>query len=125
MEALCLCSNVVAMLDVQETLTKKIKRPLDERHAQNTRKLLTITDVFLNQKRVNVPPLHCIHIHLFSSSRKTSVIIETFQLSFHVFVCAFCLEISSFFVRVSSFFPPPYFLCYPYFRTFLSTRCYK
>jgi hypothetical protein len=29
--------------------------------------------------------------------RKMSVIIEMFQLSFHVFVCAFCLDIFHFF----------------------------
>ena len=33
------------------------------------------------------------------------MIVEMFQLSFHVFVCAFCLDISSFF----SAFP----LCFP------------
>ena len=42
-----------------------------------------------------VPSLLCVHIYLHSSDRETSVIVERFQLSFRVFVCAFCLEISS------------------------------
>ena len=58
--------------------------------------ILTIIDVFFDQKRVNV-------LHLLSSdrtrlmysiitifwSRKTSVIVKILQLSFCVFVCAF------------------------------------
>ena len=49
--------------------------------------------------------------------KKTSVIIEKFQLSFHLSVCAFHLEILFFFlVKFSSFFS--YFLCYPYFSSF-------
>ena len=40
------------------------------------------------------------------------MIVEMYQLSFCVFMCAFYLEITSFFsVRVSSFIS--YFLCYP------------
>ena len=46
----------------------------------------------------------CSHIFTLFLSRKSSVIVEIFQLSFHVFVCAFCPEISSFSVRVSPFF---------------------
>ena len=64
----------------------------------------------------------CLHTFTFFWSRKTSVIVKTFQLGFRVFVCAFHPEISSFFsVRVSSFFSC--FLCYPYFSTFFSTLC--
>ena len=81
----------------------------------NTWKLIwriwTITDVFLNPKRVNVcehtvkmmSSLLCVHIHLLSSDWERHV--ETYHLSFHVFICAFHLEISSFFsVRVSYFY---------------------
>ena len=51
---------------------------------------------------------------------KTSVIVKIFQLSFHVFVCAFRPEISSFF---SKSFPCLFqnVLCFPYLDTFLST----
>ena len=53
-------------------------------------------------------------------SRKTFVNVETFQLSFRVFKCAFHPEISSFFRgKLPRSFPM--FLCYPYFGTFLST----
>ena len=53
-------------------------------------------------------------------SRKTSVIIETFQLSSRVFVCALLSrDLFIFLVRVSFFFS--YFLCYPYFGTFFFT----
>ena len=38
----------------------------------------------------------CSHILTLFWSRKTSVMIKTIQLSFRVFVCAFCLEICSF-----------------------------
>ena len=87
-----------------------------------TRKLIwnisTITHVFLNQKRVNV----CEHMvktvpHLFFWLRKASVIVKTFELSFHVFVCAFRLEISSFF---SYEFP----LSFPFFFFFYTGHKY-
>ena len=39
----------------------------------------------------------CSHTFTLFWSRKTSVIIKTFQLSFHVFMCVFHLEISSIF----------------------------
>ena len=58
-----------------------------------------IKDVFLNQKRINV----CSHTFILFWLRKTSVIVKTYQLNFHVFIWAFHLEISSFF--------------YPYFYT--------
>ena len=51
--------------------------------------------------------LYCVFTYIYSlySLRKSSVIAETYQCSFHVFMCTFHLEISSFFsVRVSSFF---------------------
>ena len=85
------------------------------------------TDVFLDQKRVNVCELTvktalklsfgavftvCSNTFTLFWSRKTSVTVETFQLGFRVFMCAFHPKIS-FVVRVSSFFP--LFLCYPYF----------
>ena len=63
----------------------------------NTQKLkwnvLTIRDVFRDQKRHKM----CSHTFALLWSRKTSVIVKTFQLSFCVFMCAFHLEISSFF----------------------------
>ena len=46
--------------------------------------VLTITDVFLDQKKVNVCELT---VKMTPQWRKTPVIVETFQLSFHVFVC--------------------------------------
>ena len=54
--------------------------------------------------------LYCVLTYTYSLlSEKDIVIIKMFQLSFRVFVSAFCLDISSFFsVRVSSFFS--YFL---------------
>ena len=79
-----------------------------------------ITDVFLNQKRVNVceqtvktAPHEssltvftvCSHTFTLFWLRKTSVIIEMFQWSFHVFMCVFHLEISSFLlVGISPYF---------------------
>ena len=56
-------------------------------HSRSEESILTLTDVILDQKRV----------HLLFWLRKTSVIVEMFQLRFHMFVCAFCPEISSFF----------------------------
>ena len=48
----------------------------------------------------------CSHTFILFWSRKTSVTVKTYQLSYHMFICAFHLEISSFFssVSVSSFF---------------------
>ena len=75
----------------------------------NTQKLnwnvSTITDVLLDQKRVNVcehmvktvPSLSCVHIYLFSFDQKRHVIVKMFQLSIYVFMWSFCLDISSFF----------------------------
>ena len=54
-------------------------------------------------------------------SRKTSLIVEMFQLSFHVFTFAFHPEISSFFRRFLFHF---YLICYPYFSTFHSKWLY-
>ena len=48
----------------------------------------------------------------------TSVIVEIYQISFCVFVCAFPPEISSFSGKSFPFLFP-FFLCYPYFDTFL------
>ena len=95
-----------------------------------------ITDVFLDHKRVNVcehtvkmapheivpcGAVFTVYSHTLTLfwSRKTSVKIETTQLSFHVFMCAIRPEISSFLLRVFPFFS--YFLCYSYFSTFHST----
>jgi hypothetical protein len=70
----------------------------------NTRKLnwniLTITDIFPNQKRVNV------------CEQTVKVIVESFQLSFHVFVLSFFRR-SLLFLRDSSFFSN--FFVYPHF----------
>ena len=76
---------------------------------------MTITVAFLNQKTANVCEHTIKAVHMAYSAvftmcshsftvfwlRKTSVIVEMFQLSFCMFtcVCAFCLEISSFFGR--------------------------
>jgi hypothetical protein len=82
-------------------------------------KVSTITDVFLDQKRVNV----CEHMvktaHMVPSShtftllnKKDIVIVKTFQFirsSLHFFSKSFLF-----------LFPK---LCYPYFSTFLSTWC--
>ena len=47
----------------------------------------------------------CSHTFTLIRLRKTYVIVETYRLSFPVFMCAFHPEISSFFLeRVSSFF---------------------
>ena len=60
----------------------------------------TLVVIFQNSHMV----LSLLCVHKFTLFRKTSDV-EMFQLSFHVFVCGFLLEISSFFrVRVSSFF---------------------
>ena len=83
-----------------------------------------ITDIFLRQKRVNVwehtlkMALLCSHIFTLFWSRKTSVIIKTFQLNFHVFKWTFHPEIYSIFGKSFPFLF--LFLCYPYFSTFLS-----
>ena len=74
--------------------------------------ILTITDTFLDQKRVNLCE------HTLSWLRKTSVIVEMFQLSFRMFMCGFHQEISLFFGK--SFFLPFLLLCYLYFGIFLS-----
>ena len=84
---------------------------------KNTQKLnwyiLTITQVFVNQKKIKVceytvkmAPMSLSHGTIFTMCwhtftlfwlTKISVIVETFQLNFHEFVCAFHPEISSFF----------------------------
>ena len=68
-----------------------------------------ITYVFLDEKRVNVCKCTvkmasrgviftiCSNTFILFWLRKISVIINMFQLSFHVFICGFHLEISSFF----------------------------
>ena len=48
--------------------------------------------------------------------RKTSVSVQMYQLSFHVFICGFHLGSLHFLVRVSPFLF--LFLCYPYFSLF-------
>ena len=60
----------------------------------------------------------CSHTSTLFWLRKTSVIVKTFQLSFHTFVCLSSRDLLTFLVRVSTFFS--YSLCYPYFDTFLS-----
>ena len=47
-------------------------------------------------------------IEKFQQSRKTSVTVKTFQLSFRVFVCVFCLEINNFFLFPFLFFVSKY-----------------
>ena len=73
--------------------------------------------------RVNVchmvPSLSCSDTFTLFRSRKTSVIVETFQVSFSVLMCAFHPEISSFFAKSFRFLF--LFLCCLYFGTFLST----
>ena len=66
----------------------------------------------------------CLHTFILFWLRKTSVIVEIFKIRFHVFVCAFFLEISSIFSK-SFHFPFPYFVfsvlrCFPF-----HTDCYK
>ena len=68
--------------------TKRKKKLLPKKTWKVNWNILMIIDVFLNQQRVNV---------LKKDIKKYIVAIETFQLSFHVYVCAFCSEISSFF----------------------------
>ena len=41
-----------------------------------------------------------LNFNSFFGSRNISVIVEIFQLGFHVFVCVFCPEISSFFCKI-------------------------
>ena len=61
----------------------------------------------------------CSHTFTLFWLRKTSVIVEMFQLSFHVFIkCAFNQEISSFFGKT---FLSLFLLCYSYFGICLST----
>ena len=62
----------------------------------------------------------CSHTYTLFWLMKTYVIIEMFQWSFHVFMCAFHPEIYWFFYKVSSLFS--YFLYYPYFGIFLSMK---
>jgi hypothetical protein len=113
----------------RKPLPKKL-RDLMKAHI-NTQKLKwnvkMITDVFLDQKRVNLCSkngttfLYCSHGAIFTVcshtftlfwSRKTFVIFKTFQLSFCVFVCTFDQEISSFFWCFLFLF---LLLCYPNF----------
>ena len=81
----------------------KLKRSLEERHTQKLiQNILTVTDIFLNQKRVNVCEdtakiawCHvCSHKFTLFWLRKTSVTVEIFWISFRVFVRAFPPEIS-------------------------------
>ena len=60
----------------------------------------------------------CSHTFTFFWPRKTSVI-EIYQISFSVFVCAFPPEISSFFLKSFPFLLP--FFVLSYFDTFFST----
>ena len=97
----------------EETLTKKKKVMSRWKTPINTWKfhwyVWTITDVFLNQKRANVCEQMvkmvphgivftvCSHTFTLFWLRKTSVLIETFQLGFLVFMCTFHQAIFSFF----------------------------
>ena len=47
----------------------------------------------------------CSHTFILFWLRKTSVSIETYQLSFHMFICASHPEISSFFDEFTLFIP--------------------
>ena len=80
-------------------LLPKIEEISNGKAHTNSRKLiwniLMVTDVFLNQKKVNV----CEHM------AKMSVTIEIFQISFREFVCDFPLEISSIFDKSFLSFP--------------------
>ena len=125
--------RIKASFDINETKIRKIKRNSYQKNEEvsrrkahtNTWKLnwnvLTITGVFLDQKRINVcehmvntvSHSHdavftiCSHIFNLFWLRKISVIIKIFQISFHVFVCAFPPEISLIFLS--------HILCYLYF----------
>ena len=66
----------------------------------------TITDVFLNQKRVH-------DAFTFFWLRITFEIVKTYQLCIHVFICAFHPEFSSIFCTRFLFLF--LFACYPYF----------
>jgi len=125
-----------------------MKTSLEERHTLTHRSfnwyVSTITDVFLNQKRVNVyiytllngkyicdyrnvsVKFPCDYVclsfrDLFIYSlfwlRNSSVIVKTYQWNFFMFICAFHLEISL--LRVFTFLS--LILWYSYFGTFLST----
>ena len=89
-----------------------MKRSPEERHTQTLIwNILTFTDVFLNQKRVNV----CEHMTRWHHKR-VFVTVEIFWLSFRV---SFLRRSLQFLVRVFTFLS--LILCYSYFSTFLST----
>jgi hypothetical protein len=111
----------------------------------NTRKLnwnvSTITDVFLNQKRVNacehtvtmasrnhvfimVPSLPCVHIHFLSSDRERHLWSSNISVKFPcVYVCLSSRNLFIFSVRVSFLFLFIFF-CYLEFGTFLFCGLY-
>ena len=97
----------------REDSYRKLKKSPEERHTQKLEwYVLTITDAFLNQKRVNVcehAVMTCSHTFTLFWSRKTSVIAEICRSSFCVFVCDFHLEFSLFFSKSFLLFSPLYF----------------
>ena len=128
----------------KEKLVSKNEEVSGQEAHTNTRKLnwniSTITDDFLDQKRVNVCEhtvntvpdsavfTVCSHTFTLFWSRKTSVIVEIFQLSICVFVCAFRPVISSFFGKRFSclflFFVVSILRYFPFHMVSLSSKLY-
>ena len=101
--------KVPVRITKEETLTGKWRDLQRKSTHKNLWYISTITDVILDQKRVNVCEhtvkmaphgtifTVCSHTFTLFWLRKTSVIIEIYKINLHVFVCAFPPEISSFF----------------------------